>query len=360
VQPAIIASGTANASYTFQVSPVALTTTPTTNIPAAESLVFAETANTNAPDGLAGPPIVNGATNGTSPGGLAPATWVCATTQALPAQPSTCKTLSNLPAFQAPLGLCASDGTAQTVGHLGPTLTIADVGANATYNVVACKDFMTWSKSSSTVSFTAYSHTVAMTGAPADFLATEQIAAAGGNTADVSWDATNLYLGLTNSTLLATDYVQFYVGSPNGTGVQTADNLKPLYTGATPTFAPKFNALYHGWWKVDNTDQGLNQFAGSWQTTTNNAWEVKYNNAAKFVEFAIPLADIATAGTTLYLLGGDWVTTGGVNAAEWPSAAGGGNAGNSNAQNWTQWQTEFLSDGFAPNDPNNLGNTNAF
>jgi hypothetical protein len=320
--------------------------TPSTGVVGSQTLTFKETASTAAPDGNTTGPL-SGATNGVSPITGA-GTYVCATTQALPAaQPSLCSQLPTL--FGA--AACAIDtGVNAVAGSLGPTLTIADVGANGTYNIVSCKDDMTWSTSTATVSFAAYSRTIAMTGSAADFNAAETIAGSGG-TAYVSWDTTNLYLGLTYAGLATTDYVQVYVGSSNGTGVGTADNSVSglLSTGAIPTFPAGFNALYHVFWKVDNTVQGINQYAGSWQTTTNNAFEVQFNLGNDFVEFAIPLTSLAVAGNDLHLLGGDWAAPN--NEAEWPSAAP---ASNNNGHNWLGWQTEFLNDAYSPNDTNNL------
>jgi hypothetical protein len=336
-QAAILSSATGTATYTFKTSAVALTTpAPSTNVVGSAPLVFNEVGTTAAPDGTTTGPV-NGATNGAG-------TWVCATTQALPAQPSACATLNTLPGF-----FCQPDTGAVTQGAPGPTLTIPDVGAGGTYNTVSCKDLMTWNTGTATVSFEPYSRTIAMTGAVADFNADETIAGTGG-TAYVSWDLTNLYLGLTNLTnaaLANTDYVQVYVGSSNGTGVGTTDTLKVLNTAAlpAPTFPAGFNALYHVWWKADNTDQGINAYVAGWQTTTTNTFEVQFNQASSFVEFAIPLTSLAVAGNDLHLLGGDW--TGAANEAEWPTS-------NTNVKNWGGWQTEFLNDAFKPNDVNNL------
>jgi hypothetical protein len=316
------------------------------NLVGSQNLTFAETQTTTSPDGNTTGPL-SGATNGE---GSSDATWICVTTKALPVQPSVCSTLNTLPAFLPPNGLCVPDTSAQTAGHTGPSVTLNDVGISGTYNIVACKDYMTWSTNTAAVSFTPYSRTIAMTGAPADFNAGETIQAVGGVGDDgyVSWDTQFLYLGFSNTVLAATDYVQAYVGSSNGTGVETADNVKVLYAGATaPSFPAGFNALYHVWWKADNTDQGINAFTTGWVTTANNAFEVQFNQASHFVEFAIPLTSLATAGTDLHLLGGDW--TGTVNLAEWPSAAG-----NNDGANWLGWQTELLNDAFLPNDATNL------
>jgi len=338
-QATVLPSGTGLATYTFQTSAVGLSSpTPSVNLVGSTSVTFSETLTTNAPDG---PPL--GATNGDS-------TYICATTLPLPAQPSLCSDLIGL--FGAPN--CAIDTGVQTAGAPGPSLTLLDVGANTTYNIVACKDLMVWSTSTATVSFEPYSRTIAMTGSPADFNASETIAAVGPpppnpNAAYVSWDLQNLYLGLTYAGLLSTDTVQAYIGSSNGSGATTADTVKVLYTGATPTFPAGFNALYHVWWNVDNTGQGIDQFATTWQVTASNGFEVKFNLSSTFVEFAIPLTSLAGVGNDLHLLGGDWTTT--VNAGEWPAAAG-----NDNGQNWVGWQEEFLNEAFAPNDPNNLKN----
>jgi hypothetical protein len=352
-QPAILPSTAGSATYTFQTSAVSLSSpVPSANLTGSMTLTFSETETTNPPDGSPSPGATNGFSSITGFG-----TYVCATTAPLPAQPSSCQDLLAIPGIACQTD-CATTATTppcdaisdpQQTGPAGtgPTLTIDDVGADVTYNIVACKDFMVWSTSTATVSFAPYSHTIAMTGSVADFNANESIAADGG-TAYVSWDAANLYLGLAlPAPLTAADVVQAYVGSSNGTGTSTADTLAPvLFVGPAPTFPANFNALYHVFWAEDNSAQGIDHFAGSWQTTA-NPFEVKFNLTSNFVEFAIPRTSLAGVGNDLHLLGGDW---NGANEAEWPSAAG-----NDNTQNWMGWQAEFLNDAYAPNDPNNLG-----
>ena len=341
-QPTILSSTAGGATYTFQTSAVSLSSpVPSANLTGSMTLTFNETATTNAPDGSPVGPVL-GATNGLSTITGLP-TYVCATTTALPAQPSSCGDLTAIPGI-----LCATDPGAQGSGKPGPVLTIPDVGADVTYNIVACKDFMVWSTSTATVSFAPYSHTIAMTGSTADFnAASESIAADDGGSAYVSWDTANLYLGLALAApMTASDVVQVYIGSSNGTGTSTADTLNPvLFTGLPPTFPANFNALYHVFWAEDNSAQGIDHFAGSWQATA-SPFEVKFNLSSNFVEFAIPLTSLVGVGNNLHLLGGDW---NGANEAEWPSAAG-----NNDGQNWLGWQAEFLNDAFAPNDPINL------
>jgi hypothetical protein len=351
-QAGTLPSGAAAGTYVFQVSPVGVTSPATiTMIPTATTVTFGETPSTVAPDGNgAVMPVVKGATNG---GG----TFLCATTSPLGAQPTDCATL---PALFGNAN-CTVDNGAQTQGANGPTLPLPDIGANTTFNIVACKNQMTWSTGTATLTFVPYSHTVGMTGAIADFTAgKEDIVASilpavtGTNTAYVAWDATpgNLYLGLTKNVpaLAATDYVQVYVGTNGTTGSAAADDgVKKLYMGTTvPTFPAGFNALYHVWWKVDNTDSGISQFTGgAWKATT-STFTPKLNLSSNFVEFAIPLTALSAAGNDLHLLGGVW--TGSANAAEWPT----GTTGNNNGANWNSWQTEYLNDGFLPNDPFNI------
>jgi hypothetical protein len=250
---------------------------------------------------------------------------------------------------------------ASTPTGAGPSVILHDVGLGATYNIVSCKNFMTWSTSTATVSFNPYSHTSAMTGSPTDFETGDAIAAVNAvvaPTAYVSWDATpgDLYLGL-SAVMSSTDYVQVYIGSKNGTGSESADDHKALYAlgAGTPSLPTGFNALYHVWWRVSGGDQGIDQFVGgAWAATTNNAFNVQFNlaaaGAASFAEFAIPLTSIPTAGTDLHLMGGDWTGDATGNLAEWPSAS---TPGNTDGVNWTAWQAEFLNGAFLPNDPTN-------
>jgi hypothetical protein len=351
-----LASGAGSATYTFQTSAVTMTApTTTTNIVGSTSVSFAQTKSTNPPDGNTTGPV-SGATNGLNPVNGGP-TFVCATTQPLPAQPSFCETLTGLSIFQPPLGDCQSDTTTQAAGATGPVLSggsshpmFADVGAAVSYNIVSCKDYMTWSTGAGSLSFQAYTHTVAMTGAVADFNTSENLSGADSATAYVSWNTQFLYLGMHLAGLGTTgsDYVEVYVGSSNGAGVGTEDNKKVLYGGGTaPSFATNFNALYHIWWKADGTDQGINAFAGSWANTTNNAFQVQFNQAADFVEFAIPLSSLANTGNDMHLAGD--VRVGSARNGSWPAPP------NGDTGSWSGWQAEFLNDAYTPNDPNNTG-----
>jgi hypothetical protein len=359
----------ASASYTFQSSPVALVSNPAPagGFASPQVLQFAEKASTTAPDGTAGPPVVNGATNGLTPGTATP-TRVCIKTGTLPAQPSLCSELD------APGGLgflCADDNTnpGSALGGAGPLLTTPPVATTQTYNVVSCKDNLQWNTAAVTVTFVPYAHVIAMTGDPADFNANESIAADDGGTAYVSWStaAGFVYFGLSHATagvttpFATTDYVQVYIGSSNGTGVDTADNLKGLFAAtipaSTPTFQANFNALYHAWWRVDNTDQGLNAFTGgAWKNSVAavNNFEVKFNLAGTFAEFAIPLTSIATAGNDVHLVGGDFTSAAGgnLNTNEWPFLAV---PPNNDSVNWGNWQQENFLASFPPNDQANFG-----
>jgi hypothetical protein len=368
--PAASAAGTATmqsssastAAYQFKVSAVGLTSpATTTNLVGSQTLTFSETLVDLPPNGSASP-AVPGGTNGASNATGGP-TQFCWTTQTLPTQPGSCATLPMLTEFKAPLGNCVqSTGNPQSNTAVGP-LTVGDVGTNSTYSLALCKDLMTWNTASVPLTFTPYTHTVAMTGSAVDFSSTKENIQEAPNSATAfayaSFDAMNLYLGLTVPTLsTTTDFIQAYIGSSNGTGAPDTggvDTLTHYYTGAVPNFPAGFNALYHVFWKVDNTSQGINAYTGgAWTAVTGAAFTVKFNLTSQFIEFSIPLSALASAknagaagGYDLHLLGGDWNATTTTNVSEWPAV---GASGNSNVANWSQWQLETTNDAFAPND----------
>jgi hypothetical protein len=333
-------------NYTFTDSQVALTSLA--SMPGSGSVTFAGTLTNTAPDGDA---THTGAT-GNGIGGL---TYICGsstnTIASLGGQPSSCATFNGTP----PAGwTChASVGTPTEPGDPGPTLTFPDQGENATYAVFDCKDGMTWTTGTFPVTFGAYVHTptFAMTGATSDFVtgaagAGENLPVSNGATAYVTFDATNLYVGFSDAALATSDVVQFYIGS-KANGTETFDNnanANAVSSSDGRALPANFNALYHVYWKVDNTFTNTSsKWSGTAWVSDGNIASVKYNGAgATFVEFAIPLASLplVQAGD-LHLLGADW--TGAADVGAWP-------APNADTGPWTAWWGEVLTSGFKPND----------
>lgn len=280
--------------------------------------------------------------DGTAAVGVTSNTEICVSkTQSAPPQPAPCAGFSN------PAWTCATGGGSSGLGAgVSPIIAFADVGVNTTYNAFTCRDGFIYQTGSAAYTFTPYSHTIAMTGAVADFTAAaEQIASAdAGSFSYVSWDANNLYVGFDKGAAYASsDYVHFYVGGTTG-GTTTADTHKILSPQTLPTGT---NALFHVWWKVDNTDQGIDQFtSGAWAATTSTP-TVKFNQGSTFVEFSIPRATLGSP-TDIHLLGSLW--TGAANFGSWPVGTGTPTTDVA----WNNYQNEAFGDAFLPNDTNQL------
>src|ERR1700722_4537154 len=162
---------------------------------------------------------------------------------------------------------------------------------------------MVWTTGSFPVTFTPYVHspTFLMTGAPSDFTAgKENLGAANGATAWITFDQNNPYVGFDKGSVPATtDVIHFYVGSNSG-GTSTADSnfnaggADLPNTTDTPSLPGSFNALYHFYWKLDNS---LASTASKWTGTAwaadGNPLVVKYNAASTFVELSVPLSVLA-------------------------------------------------------------------
>jgi hypothetical protein len=344
-------------NFIFESSAIALTS-PATNA-AAAAVTFAGTPSTTAPDGnAAATPAVSGAT-GNGAGGV---TYMCASSSAtvasLGVQPADCATfVASLPTTwgccnsASAVGVhgatCVVGVPAAGLGEPGPTLTLPDQGVSGTYAAFSCKNGLNWSTSSFPVTFAPYVHTPAFdaTGTTSDFTAgKENIAGIDGATAYVTFDATNLYVGFDRGAVPpTTDIVHFYIGS-KANGTNAADNS---FVTDGRTLPANFDALYHVFWKLDNS---LAVTSDNWSGTAwvadGNIATVKYNAGSTFVEFTIPLASLALiqAGD-IHLLGADW--TGAADVGAWPTT-------NPDTGAWTSWQTEVLTDGFAPNDATRL------
>ncbi len=316
--PAVIQSARASAALTLVTSPIAFSP---------------------APGAQAGPvtPSAHLVTNGQLPSAITTASGgnpvlICmSTTQPVPPQPVPCSSFGGL---GGPDWTCitATAGTASvTWGAL--------VAMNTGFNAFACKDGLTYSTSSGNAyTFGPYSHTIAMTGAVADFNAgAEGITTSDANTAYVSYDATNLYVGFNSPNVNVVtspgEYIHFYIGGSAG-GTSTADTVLGLGLGGA--LPPGFRGLFHVYWKNDNTATHVDQYNGSNWVASAIVPTIAYNGGAStFVEFRIPLAAIGSP-TDIHLLGGASVGGGAASSIDvWPN-------GNADGLDFIQWQTEFL------------------
>jgi hypothetical protein len=330
-----------------------------TDLTAPTAVTFSLTQTPDLPDGdpTTGH-VVKGATNH--------GVFICASTDALVTQPSSCAAFANLAAGTPGNGwTCSGDcpappmmcPTTPTVGGAGPTLTLPDIGETTTFNVFACKDLMMYSHATGTVSFKPYSHTIAMTGAATDFVAAAppagEILAADGAAAKayVSWDAANLYVGFDKGAAFGNaDVVHFYVGGTSG-GTQTADTVTATGTAGLPA---SFGALHHVYWKFSNDTAAMNEWNGTKWVASTAVVTAKFVNGATFVELAVPRAALAAlTGVTgrLHLLGGDNAGGAGqVAGTAWPAVGAGANSDAA----WHQWQSEALGAAYFPNDTKNI------
>jgi hypothetical protein len=229
---------------------------------------------------------------------------------------------------------------------VSPVVAFADVGTNVTLSAFTCRDGFVYQTGTAAYTFAAYTHTIAMTGSVADFTAVaEQVPTAdAGAFAYVSWDTNNLYVGFDKGTAFASsDTVHFYIGGPSG-GTQTNDTAKIL---SPQTLPAKFNAAYHVWWKVANTDTGADAFsAGAWAPAS-FVPTIRFNQGSTFVEISIPRSGIGNP-TDIHLAGSLW--TGAANLGSWPLGQGTPTTDVS----WSNFQDESLGAAFLPNDPNRL------
>jgi hypothetical protein len=350
---AIMASSPTNWNYTFQVSGLAMTQpSPATGVAAATSVSFGLSQTSALPDGnpAATPPTLS-ATHGGP-------TYICAssTATAVPAQPSDCKAFA---ALAAPAATPGNGWTCAQVVKATDLLTFADVGQNTTYQAFACKTFMHYSPlAGASVTFTPYVHNpFPLTGAASDFtVANEQITTAPAGTAYVTWDTGNLYVGFDKGSAYANgDVVHFYVGSPNVTAGATGPD-----GAGTAALPAGLNALYHVMWNFQSGVGSMDAWdAVNTKWAAGTAPTVKYNMSSTFVEIQVPLSNLAAAKGAFNLLGGLNTTASGANqAAVWPAWAGTSNKYGAVIANtttvWNEFQVEYPSDAYAPNDTNQL------
>jgi hypothetical protein len=348
-------------NFTFASSAIEMTTSAAITTRGGGPVSFDGTPSTIPPDGDAVPTFGStGNFNGTD--------FVCVsstqTIASLGGQPAHCSD------FAAPGWTCTPSAgpppPGAQLGTTGPTTTLADQGLDATYAAFDCKDNITWSTTPLAgglpVTFQPYVHTPTFvaTGVPADFLtgppgqpgAGENILAADGATAYVTFDQNNIYVGFDRGAagFGATDIVEFYIGSSAG-GTATSDNNTDA-TGSFNdgrTFPAGFHALYHVFYRLDNAFTNTSdKFVGTAWVSGGPLATIKYNGTTStFIEFTIP---IPLAGIT----GGDYHFVGAVKTAA-PNEVGSWPAANTDLGNWTTWQAEMLTAAWFPNDTTLLG-----
>jgi hypothetical protein len=357
----VTSSAGENLTYTYKVSQVELTTPVTMAI--AGPVSFAGTPTVTPPDGDSTP--ILGATGNFA--GVSD--YLCtSSTQTIaslgPNQPSPCASFVGTPGWT-----CVSNGAANPTepGDKGPTSTLADQGANApgatsaSYAAFECKDLMTWTTGTFPVTFTPYVHTPTFvsTGATSDFITGgactapcgngENLAVSNAATAYVTFDQANLYVGFNSGVAYlgtGADIVHFYIGSSAG-GTNGADNNSDVKGSINDgrTLPANFNALYHVYWKLDNSFTNTSsKWSGSAWVSDGEIASVKYDTGSTFVEFTVPLsALVGITASDIHLLGADYVGSPAADQGSWPSP-------NTNAGAWTAWTTELLNDAFEPND----------
>ncbi|MBK7230648.1 MAG: T9SS type A sorting domain-containing protein [Ignavibacteriales bacterium] len=137
-----------------------------------------------------------------------------------------------------------------------------------------------------------------------DFESDEDVAGTSSATYFITWDATNLYLGLQAPDVSSNSsqrWVYFYLDSDpqliatNGTGSTTGLKYNTQQPGLP------FTANYHFRWRTDNGYQNLQSFNGSSWVDGNQTGVAAFQSGT-YVEFRIPLANIGSP-TQIYLVG---------------------------------------------------------
>jgi len=350
-----VQGGPTTASYTANVSALAFSPTPPNNPPGSD--ITTVTVSLVPSKQYPGDPDGTVAHEGTTAD-----TYICAsaTNQAIPTQTNSCLTMVNT----LPSGWtcnCGAVGSCTTATGAPQSVTYSDVGQNTTYSAFSCKDLMNYSSiTTQAYTFQPYSHTIGMTGAVTDFNAGNEgipgFTHAGlfTTTAFVSWDPTYLYVGQQGPADLSTCGghcgVHFYIGGPTAS-TATNEGVSGGASGqsfdGTQTIPTGFNALYHVYWRIDGTLQGMDQFsAGAWGAGTAPT-NIIYNQTSEFIEFQILRTAIGSP-TDVHLLGAIYVVSPNADWYDWPGSV-------DTETTWAGWQTEYLNDAYLPNDTNFTG-----
>jgi hypothetical protein len=225
----------------------------------------------------------------------------------IPPQPNTCTGLgAYLTANTGTAWNCTSLGTAYP-GSVQP-VSLGQLTTTTTVTAVACKESMLWSTSQVTYSFNPFSDPITIDGAE-DFVdADEALTTSGGDTAYLSWDATNIYYG--------------YKGFAFGTG-QTVDMYFGI-TGTTTDDGPAragvvHQSLYHLVWVNTSATASMRKWSGSaWAADATVPVTVGYTGGTSdYVEFSFTRAAIGNP-TVLWMAGGLQNSAGNAYLSAWP------------------------------------------
>jgi hypothetical protein len=157
------------------------------------------------------------------------------------------------------------------------------------------------------VSGSAYSHTIVIDGVD-DFTPDEAFTTTTATYgANVTWDATNIYVGYTGDDISgttsspSTKWLFVYIDADPGaaTGSTTSD----MYNTEQATFPSGFGAEYYARWKCDGTFSSIQQYgSGAW---TMSATTLDVARSGNYVELAFPrslLGGSTKAGVLTYML----------------------------------------------------------
>ena len=141
---------------------------------------------------------------------------------------------------------------------------------------------------------TVYDHTIMIDGTN-DFTASESFATtSNGYTGYVTWDATNVYIGMKGPDVMSSDpnkWVLVYIGGTAGT------QNGALYNTQQP--ALPFAAKYHLRWKADNSYTNAEMWNGTAWVDAAWIFTNKVFQQGDYLEIAIPRANIGSPTTTV-------------------------------------------------------------
>lgn len=152
-----------------------------------------------------------------------------------------------------------------------------------------------------------YQHTIAIDGTD-DFLTTERFGTTSATyEADITWDATNLYLGYHGADIDGTTpnagqkWVFAFVDADPGAA--TGALVSPTYNTQHAAFPTGFGAEYYLRWKCDGSFATIEQYAaGAWTTSATTPTIAR---TGQLVELAFPrslLGGATTAGIATYMI----------------------------------------------------------
>ncbi len=298
--PGLASSSIASATYALEVGAIQWSPDPATTYSTPKSVTFSVSPDPDLLLGVNIPPVVE-----------YDVCWVTGSVS-VPQQPATCAGLGTY--LNTNTG--ASWSCVKDTG--GPYQVLPNpIADTTTVTAVACKTNMVWSTSQKTYTFNPYSHTIVIDGAN-DFTAGNEAisTSVGGDTAYLSWDADNIYLGYKGYSPLSGETVDVYFGD----GVQGTTSGDPI--GPLPV-----NALYHLMWKnTSGTTAVVRKWTpgspGSWGDDTSVVVSVGWTGGAgyDYVELSISRTAIGDP-SVLAMFGGLLDATNSSYVAIWPPTA---------------------------------------